>query len=351
MTCIAVIRALALGDMLCAVPTFRALRARFPDAHIALIGLPWAAELVERFPDYLDELIEFPGFPGIPEARVDPWRTTGFLSAMQGRPFDLAVQLQGNGTVINEFAVLLGARRNAGFVPTDPASAPPRGDRGDIWVPYPASGHEIDRLLALPRALGAPVDDHLEFPVTDADRDEASGLLTDIGVTSGSSFAVVHAGGSRPDRRWPAERFAAVADELAAVGLGIVLTGTTPEADVTAAVRATMRRRAADLAGRTSLGALAGLVEAARVVVTNDTGVSHLAAAIGTDSVTVFTASDRERWTPRGAGRHVAVGEGVSDGEIGQVDVPVARVLDSAMRLLNDRTARGSANGRYRSPA
>lgn len=352
MTCIAVIRALALGDMLCAVPTFRALRARFPDAHIALIGLPWARELVGRFPDYLDELIEFPGFPGIPEAPVDPRRTTGFLSAVQERPFDIAVQLQGNGTVINEFAVLLGARRNVGFVPTDPSSAPPRDDPGDIWLPYPASGHEIDRLLALPRALGAPVDDHLEFPVTDADGDGPSGLLRDIGVTSGaSSFAVIHAGGSRPDRRWPAERFAAVADALAADGLGIVLTGTTPEAPVTAAVRATMRRPATDLAGRTSLGALAGLVEAARLVVTNDTGVSHLAAAIGTDSVTVFTASDRERWAPRGAGRHLAVGEGVPDGGIGQVDVPVAHVLDGAMRLLSDRTARGSANGRCRSPA
>lgn len=342
MTGIAVIRALALGDMLCAVPTFRALRARFPGAHIALIGLPWAAELVERFPDYLDELIEFPGFPGIPEVPVDPGRITAFLSAMQDRRFDLVVQLQGDGSVINEFAALLGTRQVAGFVPAAMPLRPPRVDPDDVWIPYPASGHEVDRLLAIPRALGARVDDHLEFPVTNRDRDEADSLLAGTGLGA-RPFAIVHAGGSRSDRRWPAERFAEVADALADDGVEILLTGTTGEKEVTAAVQATMQRPASDLAGRTSLGTLAALIDRARIVLTNDTGVSHLAAAIGADSVTIFTASDRERWAPRGAGRHLAVGAGVPDGENGRVDVPVASVTEAVRRLLVDRTTRGTA--------
>jgi ADP-heptose:LPS heptosyltransferase len=348
MTRIAVIRALALGDMLCAVPAFRALRARFPDAHITLIGLPWAAELVERFPTYLDELVEFPGFPGIPEMPVDPGRSTAFVAAMRERPFDLVVQLQGDGTVINEFAVLLGARQVAGFVPGDAGAPTPR--ETDIWLPYPARGHEIDRLLALALALGGPVDDRLEFPVTGADRAEAAQLIAEAGTDTGP-FVVVHPGGSRPDRRWPAERFAAVADALAEHGFDIVLTGTAREGDVTAAVRSAMRSHATDLAGRTSIGSLAAVLDGARLVVTNDTGVSHLAAAIGADSVTIFTASDRERWMPRGAGRHLAVGAGIPDGGIGRVDVPVDHVLDAAERLLSDRRARDSASGRSRSPA
>jgi ADP-heptose:LPS heptosyltransferase len=347
---IAVVRALALGDMLCAVPTLRALRARSPDAHIAVIGLPWAAELVTRFPAYLDELIEFPGFPGIPEVPVDPGRTIAFLSEMQDRPFDLVVQLQGNGLVINEFAALLGARQLAGFVPTGIGLGPPRDDPEDIWVPYPATGHEIDRLVALPRALGARVDDHLEFPVRYGDRDKAARLLADTGIGI-EPFAVIHAGGSRPDRRWAAEQFAVVADALADEGLQILLTGTAGEAGVTGAVRRKMQAPGVDLAGRTSLGVLAGLVEAARIVVTNDTGVSHLAAAIGADSVTVFTASDPQRWAPRGKGRHLVVGMGVADREIGHVDVPVADVLDAARWILSDRTARGTERGTSRSPA
>ncbi len=326
MSGIAVIRALALGDMLCSIPTLRALRKRFPETHIALVGLPWARELVDRFPDYLDELIEFPGYPGIPEVAVDPGRTVAFMSAMQARRFDLVVQLQGNGLVINEFAALLGARQMAGFVP--PGLEPPRVAGEGVWIPYPAHGSEVDRLLTLAKALDAPIERRLEFPVRDEDRRDADGLMAEHGVGEAPP-AIIHAGGSRPERRWPADRFAIVADELAGTGLDVVLTGTAAEAEVTAAVAASMRSPSLDLAGRTSLGIMAALVERARVVVTNDTGVSHLAAAIGTDSVTIFSVAQRERWAPVGSERNVSVGDGRPGGaSVSDVQGAVRRLLD-----------------------
>ena len=86
----------------------------------------------------------------------------------------------------------------------------------------------------------------------------------------------------------------------------IVLTGLAGERDAVRAVASVAARPTVDLAGRTSLGTLAALMARASVVVVNDTGPAHLAAAVGTPTVTVFGASDRDRWAVRGA-RHRAV--------------------------------------------
>src|SRR5690349_23412729 len=113
---IAVLRALQLGDLLCSVPAFRSLRAAFPQAHIALIGLPWSKAFVNRFRRYLDEFIEFPGYPGLPERPAAAAATPDFLAIMQRRRFDLALQMHGNGRYTNQLLPLLGARVTAGFV-------------------------------------------------------------------------------------------------------------------------------------------------------------------------------------------------------------------------------------------
>src|SRR5688572_16862307 len=87
---IVVLRALQLGDLLCAVPAFRALRAALPDSEIVLIGLPWARSFVERYPHYLDGFREFPGFPGLPERPPQLERIAGFLAEIRAERFDLA---------------------------------------------------------------------------------------------------------------------------------------------------------------------------------------------------------------------------------------------------------------------
>src|SRR5205809_3567810 len=99
---IAIFRALQLGDMLCAVPAIRALRHAYPQADIALIGLPWAESFVQRFKDYIDRFIVFPGYPGLPEQPFSQPEWDRFVTNMQQEQFDCILQMQGNGTIVNE---------------------------------------------------------------------------------------------------------------------------------------------------------------------------------------------------------------------------------------------------------
>jgi ADP-heptose:LPS heptosyltransferase len=300
---VAVLRALQLGDLLCAVPALRALRRALPDATIALIGLPWAAAFVDRFAAYVDEFIEFPGYPGLPERAVEPRRLTRFISDMRARRLDLAIQLHGSGSFVNDCVALFRARRSAGFY--EPGDSVP-----DLagFMRWPAGGTETERLLGLIHFLGAPTaTDTLEFPLNDRDRSDLSAALARVPGASTLSerpYVCVHAGARYPSRRWLPERFAAVADGLAARGLTVCITGTADERAITSAVIDRMRTVPVDLTGRLSLGAFAALVSGATLVVANDTGISHIAAAVGTRSVIIASGSDVRRWAPRDTGRH-----------------------------------------------
>lgn len=294
---ILVFRALMLGDWLCATPALRALRAGAPGARIALCGLPGTSELARRLPA-VDEFIEFPGHPELPERRPAPGALEAFLMSLQARRFDLALQMHGSGGIVNPLVGQMGALASAGF-------ATPASTQGmDLAVPWPEHGTEIERCLVLTDALGAPrAGLHIDLPLDAGDRAAAARLRAAHGVPE--RYAIVHPGSQLPSRRWAPERFAAVADALADAGLAVLLTGTPGEAPLTDAVRTLCGRRVIDLAGRTSsLWVLGALVEGATLVVANDTGLSHVAAAVGTRSVIVASGSDVPRWAPLDRRRH-----------------------------------------------
>lgn len=296
---IALFRALQLGDLLCAVPAWRALRAAYPDARILLIGLPWAKALVSRYSCYLDEFIEFPGYPGLPEQEPDFRRLEAFLKEMRTRAFDCVIQMQGDGTFANDVVGLCGAGTVTGFCP--PSGPRPDGER---FLPYPSDCSEVHRHLRLMEFLGVPsCGDHLEFPLTDEDR-AAFFACPEVATLSPGSFVCVHPGGRGSNRRWAAHRFAEVAAALTARGLRVVLTGTEAERELADAVSETMPTAPINMVGRTTLGTLGVLLSRAKLLIANDTGVSHLAAALGTPSVIVSVGSDPVRWNPLDHTRH-----------------------------------------------
>lgn len=295
---IAVFRALQLGDLLCAVPALRALRKALPAARITLVGLPWARDFVRRI-GYVDDFLEFPGFPGLPEREPDLAALPDFFAAARARHFDLAVQLHGDGRLSNSLVTHFEAQHTAGFVAPGQWSPEP-----ELFMPWPTHLPEVRRLLALMEFLGAPAcGEHMELPLLPAEQEAYTRLRQDLPIGR-DGYACIHPGARLASRRWLPERFARVADSLAADGLSIVLTGAGEEAPLAAAVREQMRAPAIDLAGHTSLGTLAALVAEARLVVCNDTGMSHVAAAMGTPSVVVACGSDPARWHPLDEARH-----------------------------------------------
>jgi ADP-heptose:LPS heptosyltransferase len=299
---IAVFRALHLGDLLCAMPALRALRRAAPQAHIALIGLPWARGFVSRFSRYVDELIEFPGYPGFPERPGSSMQLNAFLRRMRQRQFDLALQLHGTGWEVNDIVLGCGAARCGGFHP--PGQPAPT----QWFMPWPEQAPEIRRYLALMSHLGAAEQgEQLEFPLEQDDRQQARAVQQELGLEPGA-YLCLHAGARLRSRRWPARRFAQVAEYLAGHGWTVLLTGDAGEAPLTAELRAqlapTLRGRVHDLAGRTGLGGLAALLAQARLLLSNDTGLSHIAAALGTPSVIVSSGGDARRWAPLDQRRH-----------------------------------------------
>ena len=287
---IAVVRMLpGLGDLLCAVPALQGLRAARPDARITLIGRGSSRWFAHRYSSLIDDWLGCDWCPGLVESTQDPAALDAFLASARQRSFDLAIQLHGDGRATNPFTAALGARRWGGL---SRAFTP-----GGSTMLVDDAAHEADRCVEAIRAAEIDITPGPGgFPVGPADRAPAA--------VGDGPVAVVHAGGSRPDRRWPAECFSAVTAALADRVGCVALTGSRYELPVTALVRdgldATARRRVVDLAGQTTLGTLAALLARSSVVVSNDTGVAHLAAAVGARTVTIFGGSDRRRWEPRG---------------------------------------------------
>ena len=363
---IAVFRALQLGDLIQAMPALRALRAGFPDAEITLIGLPWASSFVERFSRYIDRFVEFAGYPGIAEREVVAGQTARFLDEQRSYGYDLAIQMHGSGRTSNRFICALGARMTAGYFER------PDKDALTFGAPYPEDLPEVYRNLGLAKLLGCPAaDPTLEFPLDESDYAEAAALLPHVQDTEtvastsrGWGMATarvattihenktqtsygsgdpggrhaptsalharlrpligIHAGARQPSRRWPASYFALLADELVHLWHAeIILTGSTDELAIVRAVEEQMAARPINLAGKTSLGGLAAIIDSLDLFISNDTGPAHIANALGTPSITIFGPAEFWRWAPLDQPVHRMVRHPVACSPCGYWNCPI----------------------------
>jgi ADP-heptose:LPS heptosyltransferase len=260
-----VLRALGLGDLLTAAPALRALADAFPE-HRRVVACPRElAPLVELVDPVLEVVGARPLEP-LPEAL---------------RGVDVAVNLHGRGPESHRLLQSLRPGRTIAFA---------NRAAGHLDAPrWRAGEHERVRWCRLLEECGIPSDPgRLELAPPPIRVPAARRGLT-----------IVHPGAASKARRWPADRFAAVARAAAADGRAVAVTGSRSERRLAQEVARIARLPPATvLAGRTGLRELAALVAAARSVVCGDTGIAHLATALGTPSVVLFGPVPPRSWGP-----------------------------------------------------
>ncbi|MDB5110388.1 MAG: glycosyl transferase family 9 [Mucilaginibacter sp.] len=288
---IIIFRALQLGDMLCFIPAVRALKKAYPYAHITLAGLPWEKSLATRFHTYFDEFIWFPGYPGLPEQPLNPPEFSRFLATVQEQQFDLALQMQGNGFLVNPMVELFNAKITAGFYKPDYYRP-----NEEYFLEYPDYGSEVERHLRLMDFLGIEPDGtDLEFPLTAQDQSDFNQLNLPL---KPKKYICIHPGSRSVLRQWPVQHFAAIADYCIREGFEAVITGTQDETEIVNKVISYMKYEAINTAGKTTLGTIGVLIKNAAALVSNCTGVSHMAAAFKTPSIIIRMDGESERWSP-----------------------------------------------------
>jgi ADP-heptose:LPS heptosyltransferase len=288
--------------MLCAIPAIRSLRHAFPQAEIVLIGLPWATSFVQRFNLYFNRCIVFPGYPGLPEQPFSPAAWEQFKAVMEQEQFDMVLQMQGNGSIVNDMLLQLPAKQLAGFYRRDRCPDDPRLPL-DLFVAYPEGKHEIERHLILMKHLGIPDQGtDLEFPIHPEEEAELERIAP---FAKDTPYVCVHPGSRDANRQWPPAYFAKLADHCAANGYRVVLTGTKDELHIVDNVIQHMQYQPVNLAGKTALGVVAALIQKSRLLISNCTGVSHIAAATRTPSFIISMDGEPERWGPLNRSLHL----------------------------------------------
>ncbi|MER9546623.1 lipopolysaccharide heptosyltransferase II [Mesorhizobium sp. M0437] len=315
-----------VGDMVMAQCLFQALRELHPDAAIDVLAPAWAAPLVKRMPE-IRQQIDLPLQSGTFEFRIR--RRFGRL--LRGR-YDMAFVLPGSwkSALIPFFA---GIPRRVGHL-----KEMRYGLLTDI-VPLPDRLKRRTAQAYFSLARGGA----FQAPKLAVDQANQAALFGRFGLTAGKFVALMPGAEFGPAKRWPSEHYAGLAREMMAKGFGVALFGSKNDAGVTAEIAA-LAPGAVDLAGQTRLEDAIDLIAAARLAVSNDSGLMHVAAAVGTPVVAIYGSTSPQN-TPPLAERRELVWLGLSCSPCHKKICPlghlnclktleVERVVAAAERLL-----------------
>ncbi len=284
------------GDVLLSGPALRAIAAGADE--LTVLAGPHGAEAARLLPG-VDHVLEWrcPWIDGRPPA-VASADVPGLVGRLSAGRFDAAVIFTSFHQSPLPTALLA---RMAGIAWTGAISVDYPGSLLDLRHGLDDDIPEPERALSLARAAG------FELPAGDDGSLCVRTPLPDVrGLVGPRPYVVLHPGTSVPARAWPAHRFAETARLLAGAGWQVVVTGSASETELCAHVAGEV---ATNLAGRTPLGLLAGVLGRSSALVVGNTGPAHLAAAVGTPVVSLYAPTvPAVRWAPYGV-RYVLLGD------------------------------------------
>lgn len=288
-----VLRALALGDLLTALPALRALKRAFP-AHQHILTCPCWLKPLAQLIGVADDFIEGAYFNGKDERRaryrvptdlqlrieLEQAQLNGLRCTTER--VDIAINLRGERIATHQALLALKPRRLIGFY----NSEVPETAGSPVWRP---DEHEVMRWCRLLQENGIPTDpDDLHFTPPDI-------VIPDIAKDA----VIVHPGAGSPARHWPVERWADIAQWEKQRGNRVIVTGGPYEVKIAKTLAALAELPPdAVFAGRTDTLELAALCAAARRIICPDTGIAHLAVALRIPSVVLFGPMSPVRWGP-----------------------------------------------------
>jgi lipopolysaccharide heptosyltransferase I len=292
---VCLIKPSALGDIVQSLPVLRGLRQRWPNAHIAWVARPALSGLLVEHPD-LNEIIQFHR-----EARR--WRrvteTLSLARRLRSSRFDLVIDLQGLARSA-WMCLACGAPRRVGFANARELAPWAYTDRIAVSTMEQSA---ITRYWLIAQALGCQGSPPApRLGLSPKLRQWAAGQLASLP----RPVLAIHVGAQWATKRWPASHFAQLARQAQTeAGVGVVLVGGAGERAIAQWIADCLPAASINLAERTNLLELAAILEAADVVCSGDSGPMHLAAAVGTRVVGLFTCTSPVRAGPYWPGSRV----------------------------------------------
>ena len=288
------IKIAGMGDAILMLPALKMLKDKFPNASISVLATP-ATKVIFEGDTTFDEVIVY----DILSKDAGIIKFIKFIELLRKKKFDLVIDMEQYIVFTTILGYLTGAKERIGF------------DKGKTYnlltrkIPFNRNQHMTENFADLVRCTGINIPiKHLERVwFSEEDKENIDKLLLQKGINDEQFLIGIHATSHKEIdcRRWMKERFAIVADNLIRdYKAKVIFTGGPTESDKVAEIVDLMKEKPISVAGKTSVKELIALVDKLDLVLCNDTGISHIAAAMNTRAVVLFGPESPRRYRPFG---------------------------------------------------